>query len=241
MMQAGTWETDGKERHRIGILSDTHGLLRPEVLEALRGCSAILHGGDINRPDILESLGEMAPVYVVRGNNDGEWAGKLPETVSLTLYGVRFFMVHNKKGIPKDMAESGSVNARLGLLAFPWRSENVRLILPFSSMLHLLLDPIIAKHPAHVISYFDIFFIFTGYSFISVLIFINTVEPQLLNIAFFVQYIIPHIGCLFTYYMSIHDLHRTCRYPVDAKPYLSLLISCQFPEHLLYVNLTFQV
>ncbi len=110
MMQAGTWETDGKERHRIGILSDTHGLLRPEVLEALRGCSAILHGGDINRPDILERLGEMAPVYAVRGNNDGEWAGKLPETVSLTLYGVRFFMVHNKKGIPKDMAESGEVD-----------------------------------------------------------------------------------------------------------------------------------
>ena len=86
MMQAGTWETDGKERHRIGILSDTHGLLRPEVLEALRGCSAILHGGDINRPDILERLGEMDPVDAVRGYYDWECAVKLPETFSLTVY-----------------------------------------------------------------------------------------------------------------------------------------------------------
>ncbi len=83
--------------HRIGIISDTHGLLRPEVTEVLCGCDAILHGGDINSAKILEELKAIAPVYAVRGNNDKEWAAHLPETLSLELYGVRFFMVHNKK------------------------------------------------------------------------------------------------------------------------------------------------
>ena len=59
---------------KIGIISDTHGLLRPEVVEALKGCSCILHGGDINRQEILDTLEDIAPVYVVRGNNDKEWA-----------------------------------------------------------------------------------------------------------------------------------------------------------------------
>lgn len=87
--------------HKIGILSDTHGLLRPEVAEALADCEAILHGGDINKPAVLEQLNRIAPTYVVRGNNDKEWARELPETLSVSLYGVRFFMVHNKKYIPK--------------------------------------------------------------------------------------------------------------------------------------------
>ena len=88
--------------HRIGIISDTHGLLRPEVEKTLRGCERILHGGDINSPEILRALEEIAPTFAVRGNNDKEWAADLPETLSFELYGVRFFMVHNKKHIPKD-------------------------------------------------------------------------------------------------------------------------------------------
>lgn len=88
--------------HRIGIISDTHGLLRPEVTEALRGCGVILHGGDINKPQILDELNKIAPTCAVRGNNDKEWAKNLPETLSAELYGVRFFMVHNKKYIPKN-------------------------------------------------------------------------------------------------------------------------------------------
>lgn len=90
--------------HRIGIISDTHGLLRPAVLEKLQGCEAILHGGDINRQEILDELKKLAPVYAVRGNNDKEWAVGLPESLSFFLYGVRFFMIHNKKGIPGDTA-----------------------------------------------------------------------------------------------------------------------------------------
>ena len=89
-------------KSKIGIISDTHGLLRPEVAEALRGCEAVLHGGDINREDILTALNEIAPTYAVRGNNDGEWAAHLPETLSVSLHGIHFFMVHNKKYIPKE-------------------------------------------------------------------------------------------------------------------------------------------
>lgn len=91
--------------HRIGIISDTHGLLRPEVLEVLRGCEAILHGGDINSPGILDELNGIATTHAVRGNNDKEWAKNLPETISIKLYGIRFFMVHNKKYIPKDLTD----------------------------------------------------------------------------------------------------------------------------------------
>lgn len=91
--------------HKIGILSDTHGLLRQEVIDSIRDCDVILHGGDINRQKILDELIEIAPVHVVRGNNDKEWAEYIPETVSLELYGLKIFMVHNKKFIPKDLKD----------------------------------------------------------------------------------------------------------------------------------------
>lgn len=90
--------------HRIGIISDTHGLLRPEVVEAMSCCEAILHGGDINSPAILEELQKIAPTYAVRGNNDKEWARDLPETIEVELCGIRFFIVHNKKYIPRDIS-----------------------------------------------------------------------------------------------------------------------------------------
>ena len=91
--------------HRIGIISDTHGLLRPEVVKVLEGCEAILHGGDINNSGILDKLNGIAPTHAVRGNNDKEWAKNLPETISTKLYGISFFMVHNKKYIPKDLTD----------------------------------------------------------------------------------------------------------------------------------------
>ena len=88
---------------RIGILSDTHGLLRPEALAALRGCGAILHGGDINRQAILDELSKLAPVYAVRGNNDGEWAAHLPLFLDFSLAGLRVYMTHKKKDLPADL------------------------------------------------------------------------------------------------------------------------------------------
>lgn len=88
---------------RIAILSDTHGLLRTQVIEKIIGCDAIVHGGDINRPEIIERLQEIAPVYVVRGNNDKEWAENIPETLTFRIEECHFFLVHDKKQVPKDL------------------------------------------------------------------------------------------------------------------------------------------
>ena len=83
--------------HRIAILADTHNLLRPEIKEILKTCEVILHGGDISSRGILEELEQIAPVYVVRGNNDKEWAEGMVEELEITLLGLRIYMVHNKK------------------------------------------------------------------------------------------------------------------------------------------------
>ena len=89
---------------KIAILSDTHGLLRPEVLEHLKDADAILHGGDINKQSIVDQLRQYAPLYVVRGNNDKEWAEAIPYHLTVTLDGVRFYMVHNQKEIPAELS-----------------------------------------------------------------------------------------------------------------------------------------
>ncbi|MBD5509542.1 MAG: YfcE family phosphodiesterase [Lachnospiraceae bacterium] len=89
---------------KIGVLSDTHGKLREEVVEILQECDVILHAGDINTPRVVESLREIAPLYVVRGNADKDWAADLPEQLSEQICGLRIFMVHNKKEIPGDTA-----------------------------------------------------------------------------------------------------------------------------------------
>ena len=88
---------------KLAILSDTHGLLRPEVAEHLKTADAILHGGDINKPAIVEQLQQYAPLYIVRGNNDKEWAEDIPHELTVTLGGVNFYMVHNKKDVPADL------------------------------------------------------------------------------------------------------------------------------------------
>lgn len=90
---------------KIAILSDTHGLLRPRVLEFLKTADVILHGGDINRQSIVDELRQFAPLYVVRGNNDKELAEGLPHHLTVTLGGLRFFMVHNKKELPADLTD----------------------------------------------------------------------------------------------------------------------------------------
>lgn len=90
---------------RAGIISDTHGLLRPEVVERLQGCDLILHGGDIGGRGILEELKKIAPVRVVRGNNDKEWADAIPLSEELEFHGVRIFMCHKKKDIPARLQD----------------------------------------------------------------------------------------------------------------------------------------
>ncbi len=89
---------------KIGVVSDTHGLLRPEVEAVLDGCAVILHGGDIGGQDILDALGELAPVYPVRGNNDwGPWGESIPLTRELELGGLRICMAHMKRDLPGDL------------------------------------------------------------------------------------------------------------------------------------------
>ena len=80
---------------RIGVISDTHGLLRPEALDALQGSHHIIHAGDVGDPAILVKLEEIAPVTAVRGNVDyGEWAKKLPETNVVEIEGVSIYVLH---------------------------------------------------------------------------------------------------------------------------------------------------
>ncbi|WP_323143721.1 metallophosphoesterase family protein [Massilia phyllosphaerae] len=93
---------------RIGLISDTHGLLRPEALDFLAGSDHIVHGGDIGGPDILERLGTLAPLTVVRGNNDtAVWARSIPETARLELGGVGLFVIHDLKTLDLDPAADG--------------------------------------------------------------------------------------------------------------------------------------
>jgi len=82
---------------RIGVISDTHGLLRPEAVEALRGSDRILHAGDIGAPEILEALAKIAPVTAVRGNVDtASWARSLPETEIVEVGGALIYMLHER-------------------------------------------------------------------------------------------------------------------------------------------------
>lgn len=85
-----------KSRHLIGVISDTHGLLRPEALETLRGSHYIIHAGDIGSPEVLESLSQIAPVTAVRGNIDkSAWARKLPETEVVEIGDVSIYILHD--------------------------------------------------------------------------------------------------------------------------------------------------
>lgn len=89
----------------ISILSDTHGLLREEVKQQLKNSDIIIHAGDINTQTIVDELRSYAPLYIVRGNNDKEWASELPTSLLITIEEVRIFIVHNKKDIPKDLSD----------------------------------------------------------------------------------------------------------------------------------------
>lgn len=84
---------------KIGIISDTHGVLRQEVMEILETCDCILHAGDMGKPEILDRIRPLASIYAVRGNNDRGWTDTLAEKLHFSIEGVEFFMVHNKKDV----------------------------------------------------------------------------------------------------------------------------------------------
>lgn len=104
LRKAEGYKKMGNLTHRIAVIADTHGLLRSEIKEILKGCEMILHGGDINSQKILDELNAIAPVYVVRGNNDKEWAEGLQTQIEATLFGLRVYMVHNKKQRKEDLS-----------------------------------------------------------------------------------------------------------------------------------------
>lgn len=89
---------------RIGVISDTHNLVRPEALHALRGCEHILHAGDICNPAVLDALNALAPVTAVRGNNDsGVQIDDLPEAVTLRLGETSIHVVHDIADVPRRL------------------------------------------------------------------------------------------------------------------------------------------
>jgi putative phosphoesterase len=90
---------------RIGVISDTHGLLRPEALDALKGSELIIHAGDIGKPEVLASLKSIAPVLAIRGNNDREpWAKKIPDILYLQVNGACLLIIHNVNDLEVDPA-----------------------------------------------------------------------------------------------------------------------------------------
>ena len=92
----------------VGLISDTHGLLRPEALALLAGSDFIIHAGDIGKPDILTELGRLAPLTVVRGNIDkGAWAEKLPQTDVLQAGGAFIYVLHDLAAIDLDAEAAG--------------------------------------------------------------------------------------------------------------------------------------
>ena len=90
---------------KVGVIADTHGLLRPEAIEFLKRCDLILHAGDVGNPDILKSLRDFAPTYAIRGNIDkGSWANELPEKDVLEVENKLFYLIHSINNLDLDPA-----------------------------------------------------------------------------------------------------------------------------------------
>lgn len=93
---------------KIGVIADTHGLLRPKAIGALQGCELLLHAGDVDRREVLEQLRAIAPVHAVRGNCDrGPWARTLPETEVVSVAGHDLYMIHDIGQLDLEPAAAG--------------------------------------------------------------------------------------------------------------------------------------
>jgi putative phosphoesterase len=90
----------------IGVIADTHGLVRPEAIAALRGCDALVHAGDVGKPEVLDALRELAPLTAIRGNVD-TWARDLPDTEVLELAGRCFYVLHDLHDLDLDPRAAG--------------------------------------------------------------------------------------------------------------------------------------
>lgn len=104
-MQVGTMQVNTMQ---VGVIADTHSLLRPEAIAALTGSDLILHAGDIGKPEILTGLSAIAPVVAVRGNNDqGAWADTIPEQHTIAIAGVTVHLLHIVKQLAIDPTAAG--------------------------------------------------------------------------------------------------------------------------------------
>jgi uncharacterized protein len=100
--------TKKSDIHVIGLISDTHGLIRPEALEALQGVDLIIHAGDIGKPEVIATLKAIAPVLAIKGNNDiGAWAKPLPDTRLVKSDKTRLFVIHNLRELDCDPVARG--------------------------------------------------------------------------------------------------------------------------------------
>ena len=98
---------------RIGLISDTHGLLRPEAVQAMTGVEQIIHAGDIGGHEIIEGLLRLAPVHAVRGNNDhGSWADSIPRRLRLELGGLTICVLHDVQELDVDL-KAGAADCRV--------------------------------------------------------------------------------------------------------------------------------
>ena len=88
---------------KVAVISDTHNILRPEVIDVIKKCDAVVHAGDFAKESVLDELRKMGRVYVVRGNNDRDWAAGLRDTLRFEIGGVHFFMTHNKKDVDRNL------------------------------------------------------------------------------------------------------------------------------------------
>jgi putative phosphoesterase len=92
----------------VGVISDTHGLLRPEAVAALKGTDLIIHAGDVGAPEVIDALRKLAPTFVVRGNVDkAHWAGALPMTAHVEVGGLLFHVLHDISELDLDPAAVG--------------------------------------------------------------------------------------------------------------------------------------
>jgi len=109
----------------IGVISDTHGLMRPEALDALRGADMIIHAGDIGAPEVLERLRSIAKVVAIKGNNDrAVWARDIPERVEAKIDSVKVFVIHSVNDLDFDPAAAGYRVVISGHSHKPSNSEN---------------------------------------------------------------------------------------------------------------------
>ena len=100
--------TKKSDLHVIGLISDTHGLIRPQAIEALQGVDLIIHAGDIGKPEVVSVLKDVAPVAAIKGNIDsGAWAKLLPDTKLVKAGGMRLFIIHNVRELDCDPVARG--------------------------------------------------------------------------------------------------------------------------------------